>query len=56
VRFGPYELENRIAVEGTAEVYVARPIDPKAQPQRLVAVLLVAGENGQRRGQDYPRA
>jgi len=36
VKFGPYLLENRIAVGGTAEVYVARPVDPQATPQRLV--------------------
>jgi len=41
VRFGPFELENRIAVGGTAEVYVARPVDPKAQPQRLVVKRLL---------------
>ncbi len=28
LRFGPYFLEARIAVGGTAEVYLARPIDP----------------------------
>jgi len=36
VKFGPYVLENRIAVGGTAEVYVARPADPKGEPQKLV--------------------
>jgi tRNA A-37 threonylcarbamoyl transferase component Bud32 len=36
VKFGPYVLETRIAVGGTAEVYVARPEDPSAEPQRLV--------------------
>lgn len=41
MRFGPFELENRIAVGGTAEVYVARPVDPKAQPQRLVVKRLL---------------
>ncbi|HEY2367260.1 MAG TPA: protein kinase [Polyangiaceae bacterium] len=41
MRFGPFELENRIAVGGTAEVYVARPVDPSAQPQRLVVKRLL---------------
>ena len=36
MKFGPYVLETRIAVGGTAEVYVARPEDPSASPQRLV--------------------
>lgn len=36
VHFGPFVLEARIAVGGTAEVYAARPIDPAAQPRRLV--------------------
>ncbi len=36
MKFGPYVLESRIAVGGTAEVYVARPEDPNATPQKLV--------------------
>jgi eukaryotic-like serine/threonine-protein kinase len=36
IRFGPYWLEARLAVGGTAEVYIARPIDPRVEPQRLV--------------------
>jgi len=36
VKFGPYLLESRIAVGGTAEVYLARPADPQAQPGHLV--------------------
>ncbi|HEY1955497.1 MAG TPA: serine/threonine-protein kinase [Polyangiaceae bacterium] len=36
MKFGPYFLESRIAVGGTAEVYVARPTDPKSEPQKLV--------------------
>ena len=36
MKFGPYVLESRIAVGGTAEVYVARPVDPKSMPQKLV--------------------
>jgi tRNA A-37 threonylcarbamoyl transferase component Bud32 len=36
VKFGPYVLESRIAVGGTAEVYLARPEDPRTQPQKLV--------------------
>jgi serine/threonine protein kinase len=36
VKFGPYELEQRIAVGGTAEVYIAHPVDPKAEPRRIV--------------------
>ena len=41
VRFGPYFLESRIAVGGTAEVYLARPVDPRAEPQRLVVKRLL---------------
>src|SRR5271163_4411313 len=36
IRFGPYWLDARLAVGGTAEVYVARPVDPRVEPQRLV--------------------
>ncbi|MGH7295999.1 MAG: serine/threonine-protein kinase, partial [Polyangiaceae bacterium] len=41
VKFGPYWLETRLAVGVTAEVYVARPIDAKAQPRRLVVKRLL---------------
>jgi hypothetical protein len=41
VKFGPYWLEARIAVGGTAEVYVARPIDPKTMPRKLVVKRLL---------------
>jgi serine/threonine-protein kinase len=40
-RFGPFMLEARLAVGGTAEVYVARPIDPLAEPRRLVVKRLL---------------
>ena len=36
MKFGPYVLESRIAVGGTAEVYLARPEDPTKTPQKLV--------------------
>ena len=42
VKFGPYWLDARLAVGGTAEVYVARPIDPKAGgPRRLIVKRLL---------------
>jgi serine/threonine-protein kinase len=41
VRFGPYWLDARLAVGGTAEVYVARPVDPAAQPQKLIVKRLL---------------
>ena len=46
VKFGPYWLDSRLAVGGTAEVYVARPIDAKAagaasQPLRLIVKRLL---------------
>jgi eukaryotic-like serine/threonine-protein kinase len=41
IRFGPYWLDARLAVGGTAEVYVARPIDPRVEPQRLVVKRLL---------------
>ena len=46
VKFGPYWLDSRLAVGGTAEVYVARPIDAKAaaasgQPTRLIVKRLL---------------
>jgi serine/threonine-protein kinase len=36
VRFGPYWLDARIAVGGTAEVYLAHPVDPRSEPRKLV--------------------
>jgi serine/threonine-protein kinase len=41
IRFGSYWLDARIAVGGTAEVYLARPIDPRAEPQRLIVKRLL---------------
>jgi serine/threonine protein kinase len=40
-KFGPYWLESRIAVGGTAEVYLARPIDDSAQPRKLIVKRLL---------------
>jgi serine/threonine-protein kinase len=41
VRFGPYWLDARLAVGGTAEVYVARPIDASATPKKLIVKRLL---------------
>jgi hypothetical protein len=41
MKFGPFWLEARLAVGGTAEVYVARPIDARAQPRKLVVKRLL---------------
>jgi serine/threonine-protein kinase len=41
VKFGPYWLDSRLAVGGTAEVYIARPIDPSAQPRKLIVKRLL---------------
>lgn len=41
MKFGPFWLEARLAVGGTAEVYVARPIDNQAQPRKLVVKRLL---------------
>ena len=41
MKFGPFWLEARLAVGGTAEVYLARPIDPQAQPRKLVVKRLL---------------
>ncbi len=41
VKFGPFWLESRLAVGGTAEVFLARPIDPESQPRRLVVKRLL---------------
>jgi len=41
-RFGPFFLETRLAVGGTAEVYVARPAEARADlPERLVVKRLL---------------
>jgi serine/threonine-protein kinase len=41
IRFGPYWLDARLAVGGTAEVYIARPVDPRVEPQRLIVKRLL---------------
>jgi hypothetical protein len=41
MKFGPFWLEARLAVGGTAEVYVARPIDAAALPRKLVVKRLL---------------
>jgi serine/threonine-protein kinase len=41
MRFGPYWLEARLAVGGTAEVYIARPVDPNAKPRKLIVKRLL---------------
>src|SRR5580704_10224943 len=41
MKFGPFWLEARLAVGGTAEVYIARPIDDEAQPRKLVVKRLL---------------
>ncbi len=41
VKFGPYLLESRLAVGGTAEVFMARPLDPSAEPQKLIVKRLL---------------
>ena len=46
IKFGPYWLDSRLAVGGTAEVYVARPIDAKgagaaSEPLRLIVKRLL---------------
>ena len=41
-RFGPFFLETRLAVGGTAEVYVARPAEARGDlPERLVVKRLL---------------
>jgi hypothetical protein len=41
LKFGPFWLEARLAVGGTAEVYVARPVDAEALPRKLVVKRLL---------------
>jgi serine/threonine protein kinase len=50
IRFGPYWLDARIAVGGTAEVYLARPIDPRQEPQRLIVKRLLPHFAGDEEG------
>ena len=41
IRFGPYWLDARIAVGGTAEVYLAHPADPRTEPRKLIVKRLL---------------
>jgi hypothetical protein len=41
IKLGPYWLDARLAVGGTAEVYVGHPADPAAEPRRLVVKRLL---------------
>jgi serine/threonine-protein kinase len=41
VKFGPYWLDARLAVGGTAEVYLARPLDPNSKPRKLIVKRLL---------------
>jgi serine/threonine-protein kinase len=41
IKLGPYWLDARLAVGGTAEVYIGRPTDPTAEPKRLVVKRLL---------------
>ncbi|HWL85343.1 MAG TPA: serine/threonine-protein kinase, partial [Polyangiaceae bacterium] len=41
IKFGRYLLEARIAVGGTAEVYIARPVPPETHPTRLIVKRLL---------------
>jgi serine/threonine protein kinase len=50
IRFGPYWLDARIAVGGTAEVYLARPVDPRKEPQRLIVKRLLPHFAGDEEG------
>jgi hypothetical protein len=50
IRFGPYWLDARIAVGGTAEVYLARPVDPRQEPQRLIVKRLLPHFAGDEEG------
>ncbi len=40
-RFGPFWLDARLAVGGTAEIYVARHVDPAAEPRKLIVKRLL---------------
>jgi len=50
IRFGPYWLDARIAVGGTAEVYLARPVDARAETQRLIVKRLLPHFAGDEEG------
>jgi serine/threonine-protein kinase len=50
IRFGPYWLDARIAVGGTAEVYLARPMDPNFEPKRLIVKRLLPHFAGDQEG------
>ncbi len=41
MRFGPYWLDARLAVGGTSEVYIARPVDARTEPKRLIVKRLL---------------
>src|SRR5450755_4232732 len=41
IKFGPFMLEARLAVGGTAEVYIARHLDPAAKQGRMVVKRLL---------------
>src|SRR6185437_14331997 len=41
MKFGPFWLEARLAVGGTAEVYVARPVDERSEPRKMVVKRLL---------------
>lgn len=50
-RFGPFYLDTRLAVGGTAEVYLARPIDARSDlPPQLVVKRLLPHFAGDREG------
>jgi serine/threonine-protein kinase len=40
-RFGPFWLDARLAVGGTAEIYVARPLDATGMPTKLIVKRLL---------------
>ncbi len=50
VTFGPYVLETRLAVGGTAEVYLARHADPRGEPPQLVVKRLLPDFLGDEEG------
>jgi serine/threonine protein kinase len=50
VKFGPYVLESRIAVGGTAEVYLAHPADPRAGPSKVVVKRMLPDQLGDAEG------
>ena len=50
MKFGPYVLESRIAVGGTAEVYLAHPADPGASPSKVVVKRMLPDQLGDTEG------